>query len=88
MMGFTMYTVVVDEDLLKAIVKRLVDAADPERIVLFGSRARGDHQSDSDLDLLIVADSAEPPHRRAVRAYHALRGLGVPEGRVLYEKRR
>jgi predicted nucleotidyltransferase len=74
-----MYRVVVDANVLSAVVNRLVEALDPERIILFGSRARGDHQSDSDLDLLIVAESGEPRHRRAVRAYRALRGLGVPK---------
>ena len=36
------------------IVERIVDRFDPERIILFGSRARGDARADSDVDLLIV----------------------------------
>jgi predicted nucleotidyltransferase len=38
---------------LDAVVARIVEVADPLRIVLFGSRARGDHRPDSDLDLLV-----------------------------------
>lgn len=34
---------------------RLVRALRPERVVLFGSRARGDHRANSDYDLLIVS---------------------------------
>jgi predicted nucleotidyltransferase len=35
-------------------VRRLVLAAQPEQVILFGSRARGEAQADSDFDLLIV----------------------------------
>ena len=63
---------------MQEIVRRLVEAIDPDRIVLFGSRARGDARADSDLDLLIVKDSDELRHRRAIPAYAALAGLGIP----------
>ncbi len=79
-----MYQVNADETVLAEIVRRLVEAVDPDRIVLFGSRARGDSRPDSDLDLLIVKDSAEPRHRRVVPAYRALRGLGIPKDIVWY----
>lgn len=71
--------VIVDENLLRVIVDRLVKAIDPDRIVLFGSRAPGDERGDSDLDLLVVKDSDDPPHRRVIPAYRALTGLGVPK---------
>lgn len=73
-----MFTVLIDEARLKEIVSRLVEAVDPDRIIMFGSRARGDANPDSDLDLLIVKDSDEPRHRRAIPAYSALTGLGIP----------
>jgi predicted nucleotidyltransferase len=74
-----MRNVVVDETVVKEIVRRLVAAIDPDRIILFGSRARGNAKPDSDVDLLLIKASDEPPHRRVVRAYRALRGLGVPK---------
>jgi len=46
----------VTEDVLQDIVARLVRCADPQRIILFGSRARGDARPDSDVDLLVVED--------------------------------
>jgi len=70
---------VVDEKILAEIVRRLVEAVDPDRIILFGSRARGEARPDSDVDLLIVKDSDQPVHRRAIPAYRALMGLGVPK---------
>jgi predicted nucleotidyltransferase len=79
-----MYTVEVSEAALREVVRRLVAELDPDRIILFGSRARGDHRPDSDLDLLLVKDSTEPRHRRVVRAYRALRGLGIPKDILWY----
>ena len=79
-----MYQFRADETVLAEVVRRLVEAVNPDKILLFGSRARGDSRSDSDLDLLIVKDSVEPRHRRAVPAYRALRGLGVPKDIVWY----
>ena len=60
------------------VVRRLVAAFSPKSIVLFGSHAQGRAGPDSDLDLLVIADSDEPLHRRGARAHHALRGLRVP----------
>jgi predicted nucleotidyltransferase len=70
---------VVNEKVLQEIIRRLVSEIDPDRIILFGSRARGDAKPDSDVDLLVIKASDEPPHRRVIRAYRALRGLGVPK---------
>ncbi len=63
---------------LREMVDRLVHALRPERIYLFGSRARGDVGPDSDYDLLaVVPDSDLAPHRRDVLAFRALCGVGV-----------
>ncbi len=50
---------------LPMIVGRIVQVANPARIVLFGSRARGDAREDSDYDLLVIVDAAT--NRRALR---------------------
>ena len=42
--------------LIDYIVKKIVKAIDPEKIILFGSYARGDYRKDSDLDLFIIKD--------------------------------
>lgn len=63
---------VIDE-----LVRRVVEAANPEKIILFGSGARGDLGKNSDLDLLVVKRGA---HRRqlAQKIYMNLFGLGQP----------
>ena len=61
---------------LVEITRRLVDSYEPERIYLFGSRARGTAGADSDYDLLVVVpDNVPPALRGSARAYEALWGL-------------
>jgi len=60
---------------LAEIVRRLAQAYQPERIYLFGSKARGDHGPDSDYDLLLVVPDGAPAERRGSRlAYQVLWG--------------
>lgn len=62
-------------DLIADIVRRIVETAQPERIILFGSRARGNARPDSDFDLLVIKESDEPRYRRSVPLYVALADL-------------
>jgi len=63
---------------LAEIVRRLVEALQPERIYLFGSKARGDEDPDSDYDLMVIVPDDTPPERRQERlAYERLWGTGV-----------
>lgn len=74
----------VDQALLDEVVSRIVKAVDPERIVLFGSHARGSGRPDSDLDLLVVMDSPLPRHRRVIPILKALSGVMIPKDVVAY----
>ena len=63
---------------LEEVVRRLIDAYQPESIYLFGSAARGDTGPDSDYDLLVIVPDDAPPERRRSRlAYEALWGTGI-----------
>jgi predicted nucleotidyltransferase len=64
--------------LLDEIVRRVVAVAHPDRILLFGSAARGDMGPDSDVDLLVI--KAGVPHRRrlAQQIHQAFFGLALP----------
>lgn len=70
--------------LLREVRDRLVRAVDPERIIAFGSRARGDADSESDLDLIVVMETDLSPGERAAKVRRALRGLGVPLDVLVY----
>ena len=56
-----------------AVAKAVQDAIAPDTVILFGSRARGDHRSDSDVDLMVMANgnalSAMAIARNADKAY-------------------
>jgi predicted nucleotidyltransferase len=67
----------LDRKLLQTIVRRILTVTEPEKIILFGSAARGEMGSDSDLDLLVVTACK---HRRdtARKIRGALFGISVP----------
>ncbi len=64
------------EDQLDQIVQRIVDAVHPERIILFGSAARGEMDADSDIDMLVVMP--EGTDRRGVAGYIHTKLFGIP----------
>ena len=74
--------------LLDRMVQAIVDEVDPEQVILFGSRGRGDEGESSDVDLIVV--EAEPfgpgrsRHKELVRLYHALAGFRVPADVLVY----
>ena len=55
----------VTSALLNYIVQKIITRIAPEQIILFGSRARGEANEESDLDLFIIQDS--PVSNREVR---------------------
>ena len=59
-------------ELIDDIVRRIVETAQPDKIILFGSRARGDARPNSDFDVLVIKESSEPRYRRSVPLYVAL----------------
>ena len=66
----------LDQQTLDDIIRRIVEVAQPEKIILFGSAARGEMNRHSDVDLLVVKEGM---HRRdmAGRIYENLWGVGA-----------
>jgi predicted nucleotidyltransferase len=76
----------ISEPLLQTIVQRILAAGQP-KIVLFGSRARGQAGRDSDYDLLIIENSSLPRYRRAASYHRALKDLGTSKDIVVWTSR-
>ena len=64
------------QDTLNDIIRRVVEVAEPERIILFGSAARGEMNRHSDVDLLVVKDAADL-RRLTAKIYRRLYGVGA-----------
>ncbi len=75
---------------VEQIVQAIVRTADPDRILLFGSRARGTSAPGSDLDLLIVEDqpftAGRSRRREMARIWQALPDLAVPTDILVYSR--
>ncbi|HTY22978.1 MAG TPA: nucleotidyltransferase domain-containing protein [Desulfomonilaceae bacterium] len=54
----------ISKDALKDIIERIKSHIHPEKIILFGSYAAGEATEESDVDLLIVADTDLPVRQR------------------------
>lgn len=68
----------IDESLVKEVVRRVLAAATPDKIILFGSAATGGMTRDSDIDLLIVEPDPGDRRKKSVQIDAALGGLGYP----------
>jgi predicted nucleotidyltransferase len=66
-----------DATVIEEAAQRLSQAAPGARVILFGSHARGDAGSRSDLDFLVVEPEVEHRGEESVRLRRALRGLHI-----------
>jgi predicted nucleotidyltransferase len=61
------------------LLDRVVDFFHPRRVILFGSRARGEARQDSDVDLLVILDDDAPADRLTLRSgWESRRGFNGP----------
>jgi len=72
------------QSILGEIVRKMCYVGSPEKIILFGSRARGDHRVYSDIDLLVVEHSSLPRYKRAARYRKAIVGLVAAKDIVVW----
>jgi len=67
----------MSEDILQTMVQRIVERFRPVRIILFGSRARGEASQWSDVDLLVVLPEVVHKRKAMVEILRALNDLPV-----------
>ncbi len=69
----------VTPEKVQIAVQKIVEAARPRRIILFGSYIRGTTNRNSDLDVLVIMDGdVENPRKESVRLRRALKGIMMP----------
>jgi uncharacterized protein len=72
------------EAVIQDAARLLVEAAHPEKIILFGSYACGDFDEDSDLDFLVILPEVENRFDEMVRLQDVLTPLHVPTDVMVY----
>jgi len=73
-----------DEELLETITARIAEAIQPQKIILFGSWARGERDPHSDIDLLIIQESTLPRPQRYAQVRRLFWGMGIPMDILVY----
>ena len=70
------------QEVLEDIINRIVETVRPEKIILFGSAARGEMGPNSDVDLLIIRKGG---HSRKLvgQIYRKLHGVGAAVDAVM-----
>ena len=74
--------------LLQQMVDAIVDEVNPEQVILFGSRARGDEYQDSDVDLIVMESepfgSGRSRHDEEVRLHRTLSSFHVSKDVLVF----
>ena len=65
-------------DPLEKAIEIIILSVDPEKIILFGSRARDDHNKESDYDICVIKKGVSHRRKLAQQIYKFLYGMGVP----------
>ncbi len=81
----------ISDAMIGEMVDVLAKAADPDQIILFGSRGRGEARDNSDVDLIVVESEPFGPGRDRVqemaRLYKALSRFPVPIDLLVYSQK-
>jgi predicted nucleotidyltransferase len=69
---------------LPAALEKLIEQLQPEKIILFGSYAYGHPTPDSDVDLLVIMETTDPPTERFMKVARLLRPRLFPVDILVY----
>lgn len=75
---------IISQNEIQKIARDIAEAVNAERVVLFGSYANGHAGEDSDIDLLVVAESDQPRYRRSRDLYRLFHPHGFALDIVVY----
>jgi predicted nucleotidyltransferase len=75
---------VINESQIKALIAVIIEYMHPQKIILFGSYARGTPGPSSDVDLLIIKQTMLPRYKRCLGLRRILRGNKIPLDAICY----
>ncbi len=73
-----------DQATIQAIVDRIAEAVQPQKVILFGSWARGEQGPHSDIDLVVIQESTLSHPQRYAQIRRLFWGLGLPMDILVY----
>jgi predicted nucleotidyltransferase len=76
----------IDQQTLQQVVERIVVAAQPSRVILFGSYGRGEAGSDSDLDIMVVEPHVPNRYEEMLRLRKAVGNIGTGIDLLVYSE--
>ncbi len=65
----------INNETIELIKNKIIELENPEKIILFGSYARGDTTEKSDLDLMVIENTNLLAHKRGIDLRWYLGGL-------------
>ena len=74
----------IDDALIKEITRRIVEGVNPLRVIMFGSRARGDFDTDSDIDIFVEMETEDNPVERRLKVRKLFRDRWWPMDILVY----
>ncbi len=74
----------ISDEQIQQAVERLVAAANPSKVILFGSYARGDATEDSDLDLMVIEQEVANKFEEMIRLHRVVGDVGIGVDVLVY----
>lgn len=74
----------IDEKALQQAVARIVDVAQPSRVILFGSYGRGDADEGSDVDLMVIKPRVDNRGEEMIQLYQVVGHIGAGVDVLVY----
>jgi predicted nucleotidyltransferase len=76
----------IDEQTLEQAVKRIVAAAQPTRVIVFGSYGRSDADEGSDLDIMVIKPQVSDKYTEMIRLHEAVGSIGAGVDVLVYSE--
>lgn len=74
----------IDNNKISELINKIANGYDPDKIILFGSYAKGTANDDSDVDLLVIKETDTPRPERTFQVRKMLYGMMIPLDILVY----